>query len=122
MTTPACPALKTAIAAYLLRAPGWVSASGLAAVFGVDKRAFRQTKDKPGLCTECAISNTKRGYKHFLNATQDEFLHHYRAQRKHAIREMIRVRNQSRERLEAQRRQEEMAKIESESGQRLMAV
>ena len=120
MTPPARTALQKAIAAYLLRAGGWVSAATLAAVFGVDKRKFRQANGKPGLCTECAISNSKKGYRHILCATDDEFLHHYRDKRKHAIGEMVRVRNQFTERMEARRRQEERARIEGESGQRIM--
>ena len=114
--------MKAEIEAYLLTRRTWVSATALSLRFHVPERKYRQARGKPGLLSEFAVSNTKKGYRHILCATDGEFLHHYRAQRKHAIMSMVRVRNQARERREAQRRREEAARIEGGTGQRLMAV
>ena|SRR5205085_12490293 len=77
---------------FLLTRRGWVKAEEICHLFAVKKRALRKLDDKPGLVGDFAISNSKRGYKHIAAASDAEFLHSYRAMRKHAIGEMVHAR------------------------------
>ena len=67
---------------------GWVTASALAMMTGVNERALRG-EDSP--LSNCAISGD-RGYLHVLHATDSEFDHFYGRIRKHALQELIRIR------------------------------
>ena len=89
---------------YLLRHGGWVTGRDLSLVFGVNERELRRDGDRSGLCSEFAISHSRRGFKHVRNATEAEFSESYRRSRKHAISEMVgaRKRKRYRERLLSQ--------------------
>jgi hypothetical protein len=72
-----------AIEAHLKQANRWVSAAELARLFDVHERDLRCTHDKPGLCSNFAISGT-HGYKHFTHATDEEFDHFVARLRAHS--------------------------------------
>lgn len=69
---------------YLLRAGGWVAGRDLSLVFGVNERALRRDGAQPGLCSEFAISHSRKGFKHVKNATAEEFAEADERVRKHA--------------------------------------
>jgi len=88
---------ESSIEDYLRKQRRWVPARELMERFGVPERALRAVGDQPGLCTRIAISS-KHGFKHIAVATDAEFKHFYRAGRKHAIGEMVRLRDMQRRR------------------------
>ncbi len=90
MTNP----LEQRIEEYLLEAPGdgWVKSKILCARFGIHDRQLRKVGDQPGLCSDFAISSD-RGFKHVTKASKGEYLRFKHRLRKHAIAEMVRVRN-----------------------------
>jgi hypothetical protein len=93
--------LSRQIENFLLHAGGWISGRDIAIAFGIEERALRRTGGRPGLCSEFAISHSRRGFKHVRNASDAEFSESYRQSRKHAIAEMVsaRKRKSYRERL-----------------------
>jgi hypothetical protein len=86
---------------YLLRVGDWVTGRDLSLVFGVSERELRRDGSRPGLCSEFAISHSRRGFKHVKCATTEEFEESYRRSRKHGISELVgaRKRKRYRERL-----------------------
>lgn len=112
--------LATRIDAYLLASRGWVGAAEICQVFGVNERALRADRARPGLCSGCAISGD-RGFRHVACATDEEFSYAYGRMRRHALGEMVHARQLLRERL---RRTEESKRpplvIERATGQVLL--
>jgi hypothetical protein len=92
--------LATKIEQFLFANPRWVKSEELAERFGIRPRVLRALGEKPGICSEFAISSDK-GFKHVKHATESEFLHFYRRVRRHAIAELVgaRRRRRYRERL-----------------------
>lgn len=84
--------LSLEIEDYLFARAGWVPAQELCEVFGLRERALRQVDEMPGLCTAFAISG-KSGLKHVSLATTAEWLEFKHSLRKHAVRELMRVRH-----------------------------
>jgi len=123
MTPPARTTLKTALAQYLLRAPGWVSAWELKRKFDIDERLLRQSGKHPGLCSEFAISHPSigGGYKHIAHTTTAEWLEFKHAMRKHGIKELVRVRDLDKKRQEMRRGAPPVV-FEKDSNQALMAM
>ena len=92
--------LKEAIEQYLLTAPGdgWVKGRDLCERFDLrNDRALRGVGDRPGLCSVFAISGDK-GFKHVARAGTVEYLRFKHRLRRHAISEMVRVRDLDRRR------------------------
>jgi hypothetical protein len=89
--------LAAKIEAFLLEAKGWVSTETLCSTFGINERALRAVGDKPGLCTEFAISGNQ-GFRHVKFATDAEFNRFYGRGRNHGIRQLIRLRKLKRRR------------------------
>jgi hypothetical protein len=89
-----CEELKEAIEQYLLTAPGegWVKSAELCERFAIVERQLRGMGDKPGLCSEFAISGDK-GFKHVQTASKSEYRRFKHRMRKHAISELVRTRN-----------------------------
>ena len=83
-------ALASRIEAYLNAAKGWVSAADLCAAFEVTKRDLRAHGDRPGLCSEFAISGN-RGFRHVVHASPGEFESACRRMTSHAEGELARV-------------------------------
>lgn len=77
---------------YLLQDGGWVSSLRLCARFGITDRQLRAVGDQPGLCSSFAISSDK-GFKHVSRATPTEYRTFKHRMRRHAIAELVRVRN-----------------------------
>jgi hypothetical protein len=73
----------------------WVTSAELEKAFGIRARALRALDDKPGLCSNFAISGQK-GFKHIRWATDAEFTHSYNRARKHGIAELIGARRRKR--------------------------
>jgi hypothetical protein len=92
--------LAQEIEAFLLATHRWVKSDELAEKFEIRPRVLRALGEKPGICSEFAISSDK-GFKHVKHATESEFSHFYRRVRKHAIAELVgaRRRRRYRERL-----------------------
>lgn len=88
----------TPIEEHLLRHGGWVSASELARLFDLRERDLRSRHDKPGICSDFAISGND-GFKHVLNATPAEWTQFEERLRAHATSELRRVKNLRRVRL-----------------------
>lgn len=87
------PELQRQIEEFLLAAPGWVDTPSLCMRFGISERSLRDLDDRPGLCTGFAISRNKPGgFKHVHQATTAEWLAFKHSMRKHAIKELVRVR------------------------------
>lgn len=85
--------IEQEIEAHLLQSRDWIPAADLAARWGVSERSLRDLDGRPGLCTPFAISRNKPGgYKHVSAATPAEWLEFKHSMRKHAIRELVRVR------------------------------
>jgi hypothetical protein len=87
-----CDEIKEAIEQYLLSAPesGWVKSAVLCERFAVVERQLRGVGDKPGLCSEFAISGDK-GFKHVELATKAEYRRFKHRMRKHAVGEFRRT-------------------------------
>ena len=87
-----CEELKAAIEQYLLSAPGdgWVKGADLCACFDISERQLRGVGDKPGLCSEFAISGDK-GFKHVELASKAEYRRFKHRMRKHAVGEFRRT-------------------------------
>jgi len=94
-----CDDLKADIESYLLSAPGsgWVNSRELCARFEIKDRQLRAVGDRPGLATEFAISSDK-GFKHVTKAGRVEYLRFKHRMRRHAISELVRVRDLDRRR------------------------
>lgn len=108
------------IEAFLLANRRWVKSDELSTKFEIRPRVLRALGDRPGICSEFAISSDK-GFKHVKHATEAEFSHFYRRVRKHAIAELVgaRRRRRYRERLLI----ENPAPIhEKSTGQGVMAI
>jgi len=85
--------LKEAIESYLLSIPGngWVKGKVLCERFDLrNDRALRGVGNRPGLCSDFAISGDK-GLKHVERAGRIEYLRFKHRLRRHAISELIRV-------------------------------
>jgi len=98
-----CEELKEAIESYLLSAPGsgWVKGKELAKHFDLrSDRALRKMGNKPGLCTEFAISGNK-GLKHIDRATPGEFREYYARERKHSLSALVTLRQKRTRRSES---------------------
>jgi hypothetical protein len=92
--------LERRIEDYLLEFPandGWVKSKMLCARFAITERQLRKVGDMPGLCSGFAISSDK-GFKHVKRATQKEYRSFKHRLRRHAIAELVRVRNLDRRR------------------------
>ena len=85
------------IEAYLLERRTWVPAAEICARFDVTPRQLRNDGSTPGLCTTFAVSGDK-GFKHVSHATPAEYLRFKHRLRRHAIAELVRVRNLDRRR------------------------
>ena len=86
--------LEAQIESYLFTERRWVKAEEICARFGLaDKRALRAVGKKRGICSKFAISNTRRGLRHIVFATETEVYHAYRQRRKHAVGEMVNARD-----------------------------
>ena len=93
--------LSNRIEAYLLAAKGWVSAADLCVAFQVSKRDLRAHGDRPGLCSQFAISGN-RGFRHVAHASPGEFNNGCQRMISHAEGELARVEQLRRRRLQAQ--------------------
>ena len=101
-----CDDLARQIERFLLERGDWVATAEICARFGLrpDGRQLRDLDKQPGLCTRFAISrNGAGGYKHARCATTAEWIEFRRTMRKHAIKELLRVRDLTRVRLDATR-------------------
>jgi len=84
--------LKDILESYLISAPGcgWVKSSDLAERFDLrSDRVLRKVGNRPGLCSDFAISSDK-GFKHISRATTGEWLSFKHRMRRHAISELAR--------------------------------
>lgn len=114
--------LTSQIERYLLEAKGWVSTEELCAAFGLpDDRPFRQLGNKPGLLSRFAISGDG-GFRHVRCASTSEWLRFKHRLRKHAIAEMVRVRDLDIARHNACRTVKPAVVFEKDTGQVLLAV
>jgi hypothetical protein len=112
--------LEAAIEALLLERRDWVSTSEICLLFGIRERQLRDLDKQPGLCTRFAISrNGAGGYKHARCATTSEWTEFRRSMRKHAIKELMRVRDLTRVRLDATRTVRQVL-WEKDSGQGIL--
>jgi len=82
--------LEKQIETYLFAAGGWVPAKRVCNAFGVNQRALRAVGNKPGLCSEFAISGNS-GLKHIEHASTLEWLRFKHRLRRHGIGELVRV-------------------------------
>jgi len=80
--------LSSDIEQFLLANHRWVKSEELCDRFGIRPRELRALGDRPGLCSEFAISGDK-GFKHVRHATAEEFNRAYRRARQHGIAELI---------------------------------
>lgn len=112
--------LETQIEAFLLERRDWVPTEEICLRFGVRERQLRDLDKQPGLCTRFAISrNGAGGYKHARCATTSEWTEFRRSMRKHAIKELVRVRDLTRVRLDATRSVRHVS-WEKDSGQGIL--
>ena len=85
--------ISAAIEQTLLASGDWVPTPSLCQQFGISERSLRDLDDRPGLCSGFAISRNKPGgFKHVHKATTSEWLSFKHSMRKHAIKELVRVR------------------------------
>jgi hypothetical protein len=77
---------------FLLAEGDWVASRRLCALFAITERQLRAVGDQPGLCSSFAISSDK-GFKHVSKATPTEYRTFKHRLRRHAIAELVRVRN-----------------------------
>ena len=95
-----CDNLTAAIEDHLLTEPGsgWVKSAELIRLFDLrGDRVLRGVGDKPGLCSDFAVSGDK-GFKHVTRATPAEYRRFKHRMRRHAIAELVRTRNLDRRR------------------------
>lgn len=85
------------VEAYLRQQKTWVSGAMICAVFGVQERHLRAIENEAGICTDFAISG-KRGFRHVLTCTQEEWEQFRIALNTHAAAEMSRVMTLARKR------------------------
>lgn len=112
--------MEAQIEAFLLERRDWVATGEICDRFGLRQRQLRDLDDRPGLCTRFAISrNGAGGYKHARCATTAEWTEFRRSMRKHAIKELVRVRDLTRVRLDATR-QVRHVEWEKDSGQGIL--
>jgi|SRR5579871_3019499 len=88
----------TPIEEYVLRNGGWVQAAELVRLFNIRPRDLRSRHDKPGICSDFAISSND-GFKHVLNASSDEWTEFENRIRAHATAELKRVKQLRKTRL-----------------------
>jgi hypothetical protein len=82
----------TQIENWLLAQPGWVKGRDLCEALGIlNDRHLRDDGDVPGLVSEFAISHTRKGYRHYLKATTEEWLRFKHSRRRHGFREFRRI-------------------------------
>ena len=74
---------RAEIEAWLLQIGTWVSGEIICQTFQVEERQLRRNRGKPGLLSICAISHSKKGFKHVAIATDDEWEECDRRERKH---------------------------------------
>ena len=91
--------LELQIEQYLLDYPGdgWVKSRVLCDRFGITERQLRAVGGQHGLCSAFAISSDK-GFKHVTRASKTEYRAFKHRLRRHAIAELVRVRNLDRRR------------------------
>lgn len=65
-------ALATEIESFLRRRGEWVATDELCLIFHVEPRELRTREDKPGLCSDFAISGP-RGFRHIAACTDAEW-------------------------------------------------
>lgn len=87
--------LAPQIEAYLLENPRWIKSEEICSRFDIRQRQLRALGDRPGLCSEFAISGDK-GFKHVRHATAEEFNRSYRRSRTHGINELVGARRRKR--------------------------
>lgn len=80
---------------HLLENPRWIRAQDICVRFEICQRKLRALGDRPGLCSEFAISGDK-GFKHVRHATTVEFNRSYQRSRTHGINELIGARRRKR--------------------------
>lgn len=98
MTSPPGPHdLAARIEAHLLDAGDWVPVRSICALCGVPERRLRQLQDHPGLVSRVAISGD-RGLKHVSLASPREWIAFKHRLRRHAIAQLVRVRDLGRRR------------------------
>lgn len=79
--------MNNEISEFLFKCSGWVRARELASIFNCDERELRGDLSP---LRHVAISGND-GYKHIMNATNDEFAHWKNRIRGHALSELNRV-------------------------------
>ena len=89
--------LSAQIEQFLRDEKRWISTGEIVNRFGVSERELRAVGDKPGLCTEFAISGNS-GFKHVEHASDAEFDRFYQRGRAHGIRQLVRLRKLARRR------------------------
>ncbi len=82
--------LSQRIDMYLRTCYHWVPTAALCEIFFINERALRTIGNRPGLCSNFAISGDK-GFKHVRNATADEFDTFRFRIRSHAVSELRRL-------------------------------
>ena len=113
--------LSNRIEAYLQAAKGWVSADDLCAAFNVSKRDLRAHGDRPGLCSEFAISGN-RDFRHVVHASPGEFESACRRMTSHAEGELARVKQLRRRRTKALFLDRPAPTVERRSDQTLLSL
>lgn len=111
--------LAEQIEEYLLERLDWVSTKEIVERFQLpDDRPLRSVKGKPGLCTLYAVSGDK-GLKHVTLATTAEWEHFRHRIRRHAVSELVRLRDLGRRRMDVARQTRRFI-CERDSGQGLL--
>jgi len=103
---------------FLLEHDDWVKTAEIVEAFELkDDRPLRKVGNKPGLCSAFAISGD-RGLKHIACATTGEWLRFKHRLRRHAIAEIVRVRDLDRRRRQVTREiKRPPLNIEKDTGQ-----
>ena len=111
--------LADSIEAYLIAQRTWVKAAEICSRFEVTERQLRAVGDRPGLCSEYAISGDK-GFKHVQYATTAEYLRFKHRLRRHGIAELIRVRKLDQRRSNVTRTIRKTFTFEADTGQGML--
>jgi hypothetical protein len=82
--------LATEIESFLLRRAIWVATDEICLIFYVDPRELRAQGDKPGLCSEFAISGP-HGFRHISTCTNEEWLQFSERIHAHGLSELRRI-------------------------------
>jgi hypothetical protein len=92
--------LEDAIEQYLLARADWVPTEEICRTFGVGERKLRDDGNQVGLCSRFALSRTDNGggYIHVQVASTEQYQEFRGRTRKHAIKELMRVRAMDRRR------------------------